>query len=284
MVRYFINQEDTANKFWQVEVAGKRQIVKFGRIGTAGRETVKEFAGEAECLKDTEKLIAQKIKKGYTEVESYGNVPEKAVPTVPDTPEARFWDAIKRSNKRGNKNWRTYDIDEHLEALTKLLSKWDKQQLVEFETVLQQSLGKLYKASILELNTIIEDPFTKDGDTVTFKGFISDDSFIYFRCWLILKGKEFFDEILDDINAINNGKYSFDIGDVWAEGLLYVTDEAYAVKHDNEDESEIRDAVHEAHPEINYDSPARVMDREPANGAELQKMYPELVRIMVDLR
>lgn len=284
MKRYFINQEGDSNKFWQVIINGNIQTVTFGKVGTKGRETVKEFASGDECEKETLKLIAQKIKKGYKEINDGEVIPEKIAAVVDDSPEGRFWEAIRKSNKKGNKNWRTYDIDEHLETLTKLLSKWNKQQLIEFEIVLQQSLQKLYKASIAEFDIILESPFKKEGETIMFDDGLSDDGFIYFRCWLVLKGKEFFDEILEDINAFNNGKYSFDIGDIWAEGLLYVTDEAYSEKHENEDESEIRDAVFEQHPEINYDSSERVFDREPKSGAELQKMYPELVDIIVALR
>ena len=282
-LRYFINQDGDANKFWQIEVDGKTFTATFGKIGTNGRETVKKFASEEECKKEADKLIAQKVKKGYNEIAMGSDIPEKVI-VVDETPEGRFWEAIRKSNKKGNKNWKTYDIDEHLEALTKLLSKWDKQQLINFEMVMQKSLQQLFKASIAELDIILESPFKKEGDTIIFDDYLSDDGFIYFRCWLILKGKEFFDEILEDINNFNNGKYSFDIGDIWAEGLLYVTDEAYSAKHENKEESEIRDAVFVAFPGINYDGPNRTFDREPKGGAELQKMYPKLVNELVAIR
>ena len=100
----------------------------------------------------------------------------------------------------------------------------------------------------------------------------------------MLKGKEFFEDIKKDIQVFVSGKYSFNIGDCWAEGLLYVSDEAYSENHDNEDESEIRDTVDELYPENHYDSMDRKMNREPKNGAELQKMYPQLVKEMGELR
>ena len=62
--------------------------------------------------------------------------------------------------------------------------------------------------------------------------YVSADGFIYFRCWLLLKGKEFFEDITRDINAFISGKYHFDIGDTWAEGLLYVSDDAYSENHE----------------------------------------------------
>ena len=284
MKRHFINQEGDANKFWNIKTEGSVQIVTFGKVGTKGRETVKTFTSAYECEKESKKLMAQKIKKGYIEIKEGEAIPQKAEAPVGNTPEERFWEAICKSNKKGNKNWRTYDIDEHLENLTKLLSKWTKEQLIDFEIMLEKSLQQLYKASIAELSIILECNFKKENGTIIFDDYLSDDGFIYFRCWLILKGKEFFDDILENINNFNNGKYSFDIGNTWGEGLLYVADEAYLAKHSNADESEISDAVFEQYPEIHYDSPYREMDKQPKGGIYLQKMYPELVAEIIAIR
>src|SRR6266540_3968594 len=66
--REFQFTEGTSNKFWAIEVDGTSQKVHFGRVGTAGQAQAKEFASEAEAQKATDKLIAEKVKKGYTEV------------------------------------------------------------------------------------------------------------------------------------------------------------------------------------------------------------------------
>ena len=279
--RYFINQNDTANKFWQVETAGATQTVTFGKIGTAGRQSRKEYATEAECRKETENLIASKLKKGYVEVSDGQGIPPKP---VLNQDELYFWEAIKKSNKWRNAHWSEYDIDEHLERLTNILSTWNKQKLIGFERILQKTLQRLYTASIAELDIILESPFKIEGDKVTYDDYLSDDGFLYFRCWLILKGKAFVDDIAADINTFISGKYSFDIADVWGEGLLYVTDEAYAVKTGSDEEETIRDAVYEQYPELNYDSGENSMDREPKGGSELQQLYPELVKEMAELR
>ena len=68
MKRFFINQNDLSDKFWNIEYEGEEQIVHYGKIGTVGREMTKKFANEEECQKESEKLIAQKMKKGYVEV------------------------------------------------------------------------------------------------------------------------------------------------------------------------------------------------------------------------
>ncbi len=56
----------TSAKFWQVEVTGVELVVEFGRLGSAGQKTSKTFASSALAQKERDKLIAEKLKKGYT--------------------------------------------------------------------------------------------------------------------------------------------------------------------------------------------------------------------------
>jgi predicted DNA-binding WGR domain protein len=57
-----------SDKFWEVEVHGKEVTVRFGRRGTNGQTQTKEFADEAAAQKHADKLISEKIGKGYVEV------------------------------------------------------------------------------------------------------------------------------------------------------------------------------------------------------------------------
>ncbi|WP_171248682.1 DUF4240 domain-containing protein [Acinetobacter bereziniae] len=41
--------------------------------------------------------------------------------------------------------------------------------------------------------------FTKEHGLYHFYGYLSDDRFLYFGCWLILTGKEFFEGTLHEI-------------------------------------------------------------------------------------
>lgn len=284
MKRNLINQTGISDKFWNIEYWGNTQKIVFGKTGTQGRETIKEFTDEEECTKESEKLIGQKIRKGYTEILENEEIPQKAELSEAEKADIYFWEAIEKSNKYKNAHWSEYDIDEHLENLTLYLSRFGKERLVLFEKTLQEKLSELYTAEIAELSNILENDFKTENGSYIFDGYLSDDGFIYFRCWLLLKGKAFFEDIKKDIQVFVSGKYSFNIGDCWAEGLLYVSDEAYSENHDNEDESEIRDTVDELYPENHYDSMDRKMNREPKNGAELQKMYPQLVKEMGELR
>ncbi len=56
-----------SDKFWWIESLKNEFVVNYGKIGTSGRYQIKECASEKECEKEVEKLISQKIKKGYKE-------------------------------------------------------------------------------------------------------------------------------------------------------------------------------------------------------------------------
>lgn len=190
------------------------------------------------------------------------------------TMENFFWESIEKSNQWTGENWKEYDPNEHIKSLTNLLSTSDKESLIQFEKTLQEKLNVLYTKEIAELYFIL------DGirNTINFDGYLSEDGFIYFRCWLLLKGKDFFEEITRDINLAISERYPFPIEEIWAEGLLYISDKAYALHHENEDLYAIQDAVEELYPDvIHFDSMDNEMEDEPAYGEELEAKYPELI-------
>ena len=284
MKRRFVYQDAKSDKFWDIEFEGTTQTVVYGKTGTAGREAVKEFATAEECTKESEKLIAQKLKKGYTELAEGEAVPEKREYSEEEKADSFFWEAIEKSYKYNKKDWEAYDLDEHIEKLTTYLSKYSEEKLILFEKTLQEKLISLYTAPIAELYIILGNEYEKEGDNYSFDGYVSDDGFIYFRCWLLLKGKEFYDDITKDIETFVSGKYHFNIGETWAEGLLYVADDANQEARPDSDEGIIEDTVYEKWPELNYDFGEFAMDREPKSGKELQKMYPKLVAEIMPIR
>jgi predicted DNA-binding WGR domain protein len=285
MRKKLINQDGLSNKFWQVDTRGKAQTIVFGKIDTIGREAIKEFASEAECISETNKLIAEKLKKGYVELLENDSIPTKVELQEDEKADIVFWEAIKKTNKYKGSNWEDYDIDEHIENLTELLAKSGKQTLVQFEKCLQEKLHELYTAEIAELFIILHSEFKEKNEEISFDAYVSDDGFVYFRCWIILLGETFFNEMKDSIKHFTTTKTNFFIDDCWAEGLLYVADEAYGENHDNPDDDIISNAVRELYPDVmHYDSMERKLDREPKGGAELQKMYPEIVKIVCELR
>ncbi len=195
-----------------------------------------------------------------------------------------FWEAIEKSYKYNKNDWQSYDIEKHLERLTNYLAKHSKEELVQFEITLQKKLIALYTAEIAELNIILEGDFSQENGVYTFDEYLSTDGFIYFRCWLLLKGRAFFNDITRNIQYFTSGKYSFNIGDIWAEGLLYVADNAYLKKNKTAGEFEIRDVVYEKYPQLNYDSGDFSMNRPIHNGNELQNIYPILVQKIMEIR
>lgn len=56
-----------SSKFWRIELEGASHTVTFGRIGTDGTSQSKEFASPAEARKSYDKLLSQKLAKGYVD-------------------------------------------------------------------------------------------------------------------------------------------------------------------------------------------------------------------------
>lgn len=57
--------EGSSSKFWEIELEGTSFVTTYGRIGTDGQSSMKEFDSEAKAKKEHDKLVAEKVKKGY---------------------------------------------------------------------------------------------------------------------------------------------------------------------------------------------------------------------------
>ena len=64
MPRYEFS-EGTSNKFWEIKLSGSQFTTTYGKIGTSGQTSLKTFKSDAEAKKEYDKLIAEKVKKGY---------------------------------------------------------------------------------------------------------------------------------------------------------------------------------------------------------------------------
>ncbi|MDX2301440.1 MAG: DUF4240 domain-containing protein [Microscillaceae bacterium] len=174
------------------------------------------------------------------------------------------------------------EVDEQIEALVDYLINFSKKDLIGFEIHIRRKLADLYKSEIVELYVIMENDFSiEDNGQVSFDDYVSSDGFLYFRCWLILQGRDLFYDVLQDPETIL--KYTININEIWGESLLYATDEAYTREHNNEQESEIKDEVFKSHPEIDYDCGDFELDRDPEIDY-LQDKYPDLVREIIRLK
>ncbi|HEY3321630.1 MAG TPA: DUF4132 domain-containing protein [Planctomycetota bacterium] len=65
--REFTFKEGTSDKFWKITLQDKSTTVNFGRTGTSGQVQTKDFSSADEAKKNYDKLIAEKLKKGYVE-------------------------------------------------------------------------------------------------------------------------------------------------------------------------------------------------------------------------
>src|SRR5436190_16836950 len=82
MPRYEFS-EGTSNKFWEIKLSGKSFTTTYGKIGTSGQTTMKEYKSEAEAKKEYDKLIAEKVKKGYEPAQGSGPVAKPAAKAAP---------------------------------------------------------------------------------------------------------------------------------------------------------------------------------------------------------
>jgi predicted DNA-binding WGR domain protein len=67
MKRHFKFVRGTSSKFWDVSVANCTVTICFGRIGTSGQSQTKDFASPAAAQQHADKMIAEKLRKGYLE-------------------------------------------------------------------------------------------------------------------------------------------------------------------------------------------------------------------------
>ena len=69
-MRRFEFREGSSSKFWEVEQTGPTLHIAWGKIGTAGQKQDKTFATATEARTAHDKLVSEKVKKGYEETSS----------------------------------------------------------------------------------------------------------------------------------------------------------------------------------------------------------------------
>lgn len=163
-----------------------------------------------------------------------------------------FWELIEKSRVESQN-----DFNRQIEVITDKLSKKGEQDIIGFECTLREMLMRANHYNVMAVQKIIE-------------GSVHDDSFLYFRCKLILYGRITFE------NAINNPNYIFERIDplVSGEPLLTVADTAFKVKFGEHTDKDLpRDYASKV---IDYD-----LNNDPVKGndweeRELIKRYSKL--------
>src|SRR4051812_12741904 len=66
-MRTFQFSDAKSHKFWNIEVSGTGLTVTYGKVGSTGQTQVKSFASAEKAQAEADKLIREKLKKGYVE-------------------------------------------------------------------------------------------------------------------------------------------------------------------------------------------------------------------------
>lgn len=95
-MRTFEFDDGRSRKFWNIELSGSAFTVTYGRMGAKGQMQTKSFADDAKAQAAHDKLVAEKVAKGYVETSggvshapSTGKVLENAILADPEDLAAR---------------------------------------------------------------------------------------------------------------------------------------------------------------------------------------------------
>ncbi|ABQ06665.1 DUF4240 domain-containing protein [Flavobacterium johnsoniae] len=170
-----------------------------------------------------------------------------------------FWKIIDYSIAN-SKN----DKLEKEKIIVEKLSAYSPEQIIEFEIILRQLIIQADDFKTMAAQKIIED-------------YVSDDSYIYFRCWLIGKGEEIYKGTIRNPDFLSDRIAQDD--DFYFEGLLYVATSAYKIRTGikEEDESFPRDvAILKG---LDYDFVAPPTKGVDWKEEDLPRTYPKLWRL-----
>lgn len=63
--QYYEFKDASTSKFWEIDVAGSKITIRYGKTGTPGQTILKSLKSPAEAKEQAEKVINEKTKKGY---------------------------------------------------------------------------------------------------------------------------------------------------------------------------------------------------------------------------
>jgi len=145
-----------------------------------------------------------------------------------------LWRVIDFAHKQAKGDEQVYE-----NLLVKSLEQYSSEEIIEFECLLEQQLLAADDFKIMAAQKIIE-------------GSVTDDSYLYFRCWLISQGKSVFEEALRDPDSLAG----IDTEGIVAEfePLLYVATQAYKYKTGKQEEDKSFPRGVASARGLNYDS------------------------------
>lgn len=136
---------------------------------------------------------------------------DSMAPEINMMPAESFWDLIEVTKTQSNGLFGF-----QLKLLAKELSKRSVEEIIGFELTFRKELGKSFHYNVMAVAKIIDD-------------FVTDDSFLYFRCRLMALGKSIYLTTIEDPEASVDG-FLYDID---GEGMLFIADNAFKEKCGN---------------------------------------------------
>lgn len=144
-------------------------------------------------------------------------------------------------------------------ALVSSLTKLQPAQIVSFECILRELLLEADHFNIIAAQKILD-------------GYVSDDTYLYFRCWLVAQGETVFTNALHNsdtlASVIDDGYQNF-------EALLYVATTAFEKQTGKTEEDETFPRNIAAAQGLNYDFDSETKGEDWTEN-QLPKMLPKL--------
>lgn len=239
---------DVKLEYAEVKSLGKEEFVEVlnrGIMGTAAGVKalgLKDFDADAlyhdigallderGWIKNPEKYkVRPSVSQGLFpgELEGARRIPKKL-----KMPEGDFWNLIQESIEASPGN-----VGGQIAFLEDQLAARDEKDIVGFELTLREILRRSYHHNVVALLKVIE-------------GMVTDDPLLYFRCRLILCGRDLFYAAIQDPNKLTQRLDS----DFAADDLLSVADRAFIRKLGKNTDEDLPSDVGATYVDYNFDS------------------------------
>jgi len=211
-------------------------------------EDLKELLASRAWIKEPEKYQPKPFVYKHEEEEN-------PVLETNKMPEENFWELIQQSIDTSDG-----DVEKQIEILIDLLSSKTEKDMIGFEYRLRELLRKSYCHNTTALLKIIQ-------------GSVTDDPLLYFRCRLILYGKEIFETAVFRPNKLMQKLYVNDA----SEFLLTLADKALIKKFGKDTDKELpRDFAGSF---LNYDEADYKLLGISWNKKNFEKLYAPLLKL-----
>lgn len=169
-----------------------------------------------------------------------------------------FWEIVDHTQPAN-----ISDTDLHEKLLIDKLSKYSEEDIVDFEIILRQLIDEADHYQVMAAQKIIN-------------GWVTDDSFLYFRCWLIAQGEYVFYSTLKNADFLAD--IVMDSQDTNFKELLSVSTSAYQIKSGKQEEDDTfpRAVAVEKHSDLDYNFGGSGTKGEEWEKEDLPKLFPRL--------